>query len=343
MSKQLTWKGVLARAIDDQECNTPLLKLARVTFNAGEKVDVKSISKAWLAHATETCNWAMSPAAGDGQILSKTDLPPDWLKAVGEINQAILIGVDFNKVTSYHNMGKLYTMVDNARKKDAAKGAHKSNKAAAKVIDKPKDHVPTLAEAAAEGEEDVPILDEPANDDALPELSPIADPADEPSDHPDEPEQKDPPSPKPEKEEEVTPEDIEFARRFVTKALESGQDLDPEKLVFAPVELLLAIKQFNELTEGKRSQLAKGVNGMIKSAYQNHLKEVQEGKRRQKKSEDDKVKKEEARAKQHGKDATVVALPDKDEDDTRPPVRSAKEKSLSDDALSDDDFASLIA
>jgi hypothetical protein len=353
--KTVSWKGVLARACDDQECKTSLLKLARMTFKAGDKGDAAGISKMWLSRAKETAQWAMSPEAGVGQLLESTDLPDEWAQTVGEINKAMLTGVDFTKISSYHSMTKAVGMIERSRAEAAKKGGKKGGDKPAEPVaepvaepadpnaETPAEAMIRLAEEADEGgeqnlangpEAEIPVLDDPVTEGepAGEELEPL-------TEHQDEPEPAKPAAPKPEPQAtKQETEDLAMAKAFVEAALQSGQSLDPSNLVMAPIHIIAGIKQFYELTESKQKKIAPAVNALIATAYKNHLKEQEKSQQNIEAARKRAKNKELGRVAAHGEAA--VELPAAAND--APPKRTAKEESVGS-GISDDEFLTLIS
>lgn len=324
----------MANAINGQNPSTNLLKLARVCQKAQPDMDADILSAAWMKHAATTCQWALSTDAGDLQLCEMSDVPEPWRKAVAATKDAFEIGVDMTKVNSYSNMVKISNML--------TKQAEKAD-----------------AEQTEEEDDEVPILEEEDVEETEQEEEASPDTEEEESEEAEEPEQEEhelEPEPKADKPKKPRPtevdtdtklsnEDAQFAAAVVDAALKSGQVLDPDKIVMCPVGLIQAAKWLDELTDGKRLQLEKGMTNLVKAQYENHLEELAEGKKRASgnKSAQQKKARADALAKKAANDEKkVITLADtkkgKAKETKAPPKRSAKEES----AEFSDQFAAMI-
>lgn len=310
-TKQQNWKGVMANAINGQDVKTPLLKLARLCYNACNSKEPDQLCELWMKHAEDTCKWALSNEAGDLQLLEMADVPPLWVKGVREINTSFDVGVDFTKINSYTNMLKMLRML---------------SKQSARLEE---------GEAEPEGDDSgVPILDEPDADTEGGE--PAGD--DEPAGEEHEPEPKKDPAPKPaiDPDEKISNEDAQFAAAVVEQAIKSGQVLDPENIVLCPVALVKIVTMLDDLTDGKRTQLEKSIVNLVKAQHDNHLEELKEGKRR---ASGDKV----AQQKKAKADALAKKAAEKKKADAKaPPKRTAAKDDPATGGEFSDQFASMI-
>lgn len=335
------WKGTIGKAVAGSSVKTDLLKLARLVYKAADDNEPDTLVTAWMKKAEETVAWAVSDAAGDTRLAKVEDIPPGWVAAVQEVSEAFRVGCDMTKIPSYHQMKKVMHMLKKNLGEDPGEEPVVPDSERDKLMQEVEAAEILLAEAkerseaaaTAEAANDEATEDEDDSDDV--EIVEDEDGEGEVEAEPVKPDHVE----EPEKGKDKTPgksgvdddvkkisdDDAVFVASVIEAALKSGQVLDPDKISLTPVYLLQIVKMLEELTEGKRNQLVKGINTLVLTQYENHVKEKAEGAKRTQTQKQKRLAAEAQAlaAKKKGHDK-VIQLADKKATKTveKPPTRT---------------------